>query len=177
MKTNEINFTIKTLNALPNAAKGKRDNYRDKRVSSLRLEVTSKGKKTFKVYRKLKGQPIRYTIGNIEDWSIEKARAEAETISAQIAKGINPNIEKNKLKSEITFKALFSKYMKEHAKLHKKTYARDEEDVQRYIKQWLNLRIFSIDKQKVSALHQKVGKENGHALGRIEFSNTTHIII
>ncbi len=161
MKNNEINFTIKTLNELPNAPEGKRVSYHDKRVSSLRLEVTSKGKKTFKVYRKLKSQPIRYTIGNLEDWTIENARAEAETISAQIAKGINPNAEKNKLRSETTFEKLFNKYMNEYAKIHKKTYKRDGEEVQRYLKHWLKLKISSIDKQKVFSLHQRIGKENG----------------
>ena len=161
MTTHRINFTKKTIESLPNAVKGKRDHYQDSRVKALRLEVTDKGKKTYKVYRKKGGRPIRYTIGDVADWSIENARTKAEEVNALISKGINPNIEKRKMREEMTFGGLFDMYLERYAKKHKRTWEQDRWEVQKHLSHWLNRKVSSIDKNEVQRLHTKLGKNSG----------------
>ncbi len=161
MTTQQINFTKKTVQELPNAASGKRDQYQDMRTKALRLEVTDNGKKTYKVYRKMAGRPIRYTIGDIEDWSIENARAKAEEVSALISKGINPNIEKRRIKEEITFGEMFADYMERYSKKHKRSWQYDEREVNKFLPHWFTRKLSSIHRDEVLRLHDKIASENG----------------
>lgn len=161
MTTQQINFTKKTIESLPNAASSNRDQYQDTRTNALRLEVTDKGKKTYKVYRKMGGRPIRYTIGDVQDWSIENARAKAEEVSALISKGINPNIEKQRVKAEITFNDMFKDYMERYSKKHKRSWEYDEREVNKFLPHWFNRKLSSIARDEVQRLHDKVASENG----------------
>jgi len=161
MTTLQINFTKKTVQDLPNAANGDRDQYQDTRAKALRLEVTDKGKKTYKVYRKMSGRPIRYTIGDVQDWSIENARAKAEEVSALISKGINPNIEKQRVKAEITFGDMFKDYMERYSKKHKRSWEYDEREINKFLPHWFNRKMSSIGRDEVQRLHDKVASENG----------------
>ena len=161
MTTQKINFTKKTIQDLPDAASGKRDQYQDTRTKALRLEVTDNGKKTYKVYRKMGGRPIRYTIGDTEDWSIENARAKAEEVSALISKGVNPNIEKRRIKEEITFGEMFADYMERYSKKHKRSWQYDEREVNKFLPHWFTRKLSSIHRDEVLRLHDKIASENG----------------
>lgn len=161
MTTQQINFTKKTIQDLPNAASGRRDQYQDTRTKALRLEVTDNGKKTYKVYRKMGGRPIRYTIGDTEDWSIENARAKAEEVSALISKGINPNIEKRRVREEITFGEMFADYMERYSKKHKRSWQYDEREVNKFLPHWFTRKLSSIQRDEILRLHDKVASENG----------------
>ena len=71
----QINFTKKTINALPIPEPGKRDTYHDTKTAGLQLRVTPTGAKTFSVYRRTKGgTPERVTLGRYPDMTIEQAR-------------------------------------------------------------------------------------------------------
>jgi len=161
MTTQRINFTKRSIEALPGAPKGKRDFYQDTRLKALRLEVTDTGKKTYKVYRKMHGRPVRYTIGDIQDWSIEKAREKAEEISSLISKGTNPNIEKKRIRQEITFGKLFSEYMERYSKKHKRTWKQDEWEFKKFLSHWSNRKISSLNRDEIQRLHDKIGSRNG----------------
>lgn len=172
MTTKQFNFTKKIIEELPKAAEGMREHYQDTRIKALRLEVTDTGKKTYKVYRKKGGRPIRYTIGDIRDWTLENARVKAEEISAQISKGINPNIEKQRIRQEVTFGELFSEYLERHSKKHKRSWRYDEREVNKFLKHWFNRKISSLSRDDMRRLHDKVGRQNGpiqanRILGRI----------
>lgn len=161
MATKQINFTKKTIQELPEAAGGKRDQYQDTRTKALRLEVTDRGKKTYKVYRKMSGRPIRYTIGDVHDWSIENARTKAEEVSALISKGVNPNIEKQRIKAEILFRDMFMDYMERYSKKHKRSWKYDEREINKFLPHWFNRKLSSITRDEVQRLHEKIANENG----------------
>lgn len=161
MTTKRFNFTKKGIEELPKAATGMREHYQDMKVMALRLEVTDTGKKTYKVYRKKNGRPIRYTIGDVRDWSLENARAEAEDISARISKGLNPNIEKQRIRQETTFGELFSKYMEQHSKKHKRSWKYDEREINKFLKHWFNRKLSSLSSEDMRRLHDKIGRQNG----------------
>ncbi|AZL15276.1 tyrosine-type recombinase/integrase [Rickettsiales endosymbiont of Stachyamoeba lipophora] len=154
-------FTKKYLDELPNAEPGKRSYYKDSKVNGLEIMVTDKGNKSFKVTKKKNGRIIRVTIGTYPDISIENARKEAFHISAQIAQGINPNEEKHKVKSEITFGEMFHQFMERYSKKHKKSWIYDEREVNKFCIHWFKRKASSITKQEIQQLHEKIGDING----------------
>ncbi len=146
---------------LPVPSKGKRAYYYDTKVRGLGISITDKGTKTFIVYRKVNGRPERVTIGPYPDISIENARGKASEINSQIAQGRNPNQEKNKLRGELIFKELFTKYLERHAKLHKKSWQSDENQYRLYLTHWNKRRLSSFQRSDIETLHTKVGQEHG----------------
>ena len=66
----------------------------DTEVRGLILRVSSSGRKTFSIFKKLNGRPVRVTLGTFPDLSVEQARKLAQEVLSDIAHGINPNEEK-----------------------------------------------------------------------------------
>src|SRR5690349_18247143 len=101
--TNKINFIKATLDALPLPTAGMRSYYYDIKTRGLGISITSKGSKSFIVYRWVSGKPERVTLGRYPDLSIEQARRMASEVNATIAKGENPNDKRRADRAEITF--------------------------------------------------------------------------
>ena len=160
-KNNKFNFTKRSLEVLPKAITGKRAYYYDTKVRSLGVALTDKGTQTFFVYRKISGRPERIILGRYPDLSIENARGLASDVNSQIAHGKNPNREKNKLRGELTFKDLFTRYLEQHAKVHKKSWQGDMDQHRLYLSSWDKRKISGIHKSDVETLHAKIGKDRG----------------
>ncbi len=161
LKDSCFNFTKRTIDALPLPETGKRLYVYDTNIRGLELMVTHQGSKSFKVYRKFNDKPVRVTLGKYPEMSIEQARNEAQNVISVMIKGRNPNDEKRKLRSETTFSEMFSLYMENYSKHHKKTWKSDEKDVPRFLGHWFPRKLSSITKQEVQVLHEKVRQENG----------------
>ena len=58
-----FNFTKKALDTLIMPETGKRSYFYDAKVRGLELMITEHGSKSFKVYRKCNGRPVRVTLG------------------------------------------------------------------------------------------------------------------
>ena len=82
-----LNFTIKAIESLVVPLAGRRLYYRDTKISNLVLMITDKGVKSFQVYRKINGRPVRVTLGRFPDLSVENARNKAMEANAQISQG------------------------------------------------------------------------------------------
>ncbi len=167
--TNKINFTKKAIEDLPTPEIGQRTYYKDTKVRGLEVMVTHSGAKSFKVYRKFKGRPVRVTLGKFPDLTVEKARKKAEAVNSDFADGVNCIVEKKKISNECTFKELFDKYIDEYAKPNgNRSWEDDVKDVNRNLKHWMNRKISSITKDEVSKLHVKFGKDRGiHGANRL----------
>ena len=63
MAYEKINFSRSALTALPPAPDGKRVYYSDTKEPGLCLCVTGTGTKSFQVYIKQNGRPVRVTLG------------------------------------------------------------------------------------------------------------------
>ncbi|MBU6257890.1 MAG: integrase arm-type DNA-binding domain-containing protein [Burkholderiales bacterium] len=63
---------------------------RDTEAPSLRVRVTSAGAKSYVFESKLNRKNIRRTIGDVRDWTIEKARGEARRLAVLVDNGIDP---------------------------------------------------------------------------------------
>jgi len=159
---NEIlNFTKKALDALPLPPTGKRFSFKDEKVRGLIIRVTANGQKTFQLYQKHQGRPVRVTLGSFPDTTIENARREATKAKGALAGGANPNVEKNRLRKEITMKELFELYMERYSKVEKKSWKYDEREINKFLSQWFNRKISDISKYEIKSLHLKIRENNG----------------
>ncbi len=93
--------------------------------------------------------------------SVENARKSAQKNKGLIAGGVNPNVEKRRVRDEYTFKQLFDEYMERYSKVHKKSWVYDEREVNKHLSHWFTRKISSITKNDVAKLHGKLGKESG----------------
>lgn len=156
-----LNFTKKTLDALPLPPTGKRFSFKDEKVRGLIVRVTANGQKTFQLYQKHQGRPVRVTLGTFPDTTIENARREATKAKGALAGGANPNVEKNRLRKEITMKELFELYMERYSKVEKKSWQYDKREINKFLSQWFNRKISDISKYEIKSLHLKIRENNG----------------
>lgn len=160
MASHHLNFTKAALVKAPAAGKG-RDYYYDEREKGLQMAVTATGTKTFYLYKRIDGKPERVLLGRFPDLSVENARKLAAEAKGKIATGNNPQKEKRAIRDEMTFGALFAEYLEKYSKVHKRSWAYDEREVNKFLSHWFKRKISSIEKTDVDRLHAKVGKENG----------------
>ncbi|MEO8193977.1 MAG: site-specific integrase [Gemmatimonadales bacterium] len=158
---NRINFTKRALEAISPAPAGKRAYYYDTKIRGLVLDVTPNGVKTFRLYRKVNGQPQRSLIGRFPDVSVERARAKAEADNGKIANGENPGAKRRDLRKEMKFGEMFDLYLERYAKKEKRSWSGDEWLYKRYLAGWANRPLSSLDRDDVERLHTAIGNEHG----------------
>lgn len=161
MLKSKFNFTQKKLDEVPLPEQGKRTTYRDEKKSGLVLIVYPTGRKVYQLYKKFQGRPVRVTLGTFPEMGVEEARREATIKDGELAKGTNPNVEKHKIRNELSFGELFDQYMERYAKLHKKSWKYDEREVNKFLSHWFNRKINSIEKYEIVRLQERIFKENG----------------
>ena len=161
MENNRFNFTKATLEALRVPPVGKRAYYYDTKMRGLGISITSNGVRSFIVYRKINGKPERITLGRFPDLSIEQARRKAETINAAIAQGENPNDQRRADRAEMTLEELFTEYLERYAKLHKRSWKKDQAQFHRHLATWRNRKLSAITKTDIQKLHHDIGRDHG----------------
>lgn len=98
MTTKRIHLTIERIRKL-NPPEGKQAIYVfDDDPKHLSVRITPAGAKSFVYAGKLNGTPLRVTIGSVEDWVLEDARAEARRLQTVVDSGRDPR----QVKAEIT---------------------------------------------------------------------------
>lgn len=167
MVSHKINFTKAAINNIipPIRDKSKKggvyDTYYDLNEKGLVLIVSNGGVKSFYLYAKINGKPVRVQLGKSPEMTIEQARKAATHNRSMINNGLNPNDEKKKRKSELTFGELFEQYMERYSKKEKRSWQYDEREVNKYLPHWLKRKVSSISNSDVRELHEKMGAENG----------------
>lgn len=134
----------------------------DAKCPDLRLQVTAAGAKSFYVYRKLHGEPIRYRLGSFSELGIDAARKMAREKVGVMVKGIDPREAKRAARDGVTFAELATSYIDLHAKPRKKSWQEDQRQLDTYLKPWYSRALQSIRREHVAALHAKLGKDHGH---------------
>jgi integrase len=164
----KFQFTKERIEALPAPENGQRAYYYDAKVRGLAIAVSSLGKKTFVLYRKVAGRPERITIGAFADLSIEQARGQAEQLNADIAMGENPAAERRNIRAEATLQELFDTYLERHAKVFKRTWQDDQGTFNLHLAHWKLRKLSSLRRVDVVTLHAKIGRTNGkYAANRV----------
>ncbi len=156
-----FNFTKKALDTIVIPETGKRFYFYDTKVRGLELMITEQGSKSFKVYRKCNGKPVRVTLGKYPEMSLENARNEAQRVITEMINGKNRNEEKKKIRAETTFGEAFEIFMERYSKIYKKSWKRDESEVNRFLNHWFKKKLSDISKQDVQYIHEAIRKESG----------------
>lgn len=146
----------------PDGAKGSvYDTYKDTEEKGLILTVTDKGAKTYYLYRKVLGRPERIKLGRFDEIGVTEARRLAKVRKGEIASGKNPNEEKKRVRSDITFGEMFEMYMERYSKKFKKSWKYDEREVNKFLSHWFKRKAASVKKEEVIKLHEKLHDNNG----------------
>ena len=120
-KVNLTHQTIKTLTA------GRwLTDYWDEGMPRFGVRVHHTGRKTFMVRYDAGGKKRRFTLGTFPSLSLADARDKAKVIIGRIARGEDPQAEKNADRKAETFAELAAEYLERHAKQKKRRWREDE---------------------------------------------------
>ena len=156
---NRLNFTKREIEKLPIPATVVAYYY-DTRVRGLRLGVHPKtGRRTYSLYRKVKGTATTIPIGAFPELTIEEARGKASALNAQIAKGENPR-EALKASNNPTLGEFFERYLAEHRVRGKPAGEAWRRDVRQrfelYLKPWAGRHLSEVTRADLERLHTEI---------------------
>jgi integrase len=171
----EINFTKQALEKLPPL---KQDRYRvyDSATRGLGVLVHPNERRVFFWYRRVRGVPRWHTIGDYGELTIEKARAKADELNAELANwkadGYTGHSLKLEKRSDLTLKAMNEDYCERHLRNHAKNANRAIKETKatfdNHLAQWKDRTPSSINRTDVRELHAAIGKEVGtYAANRV----------
>ena len=153
-------FTVKSLNALPNAKKGSRDTYYDTKVSGLSIRVTSTGVKSFAVRKFMNNKAVRTTLGHYPAMTIAQARDAARKALNTLSAGTNPNVVKKAQRMKtITLQEAMKDYIAncKHERRKDKTIRDYQIIFNSYLSEWSTKELTSITTEMVKNKHKKIG--------------------
>lgn len=152
-------FTKRRIEAVGLPERG-REQYRDTKTPGLVLRVTAAGAKTFYVYKKLNGRPVRFKLGDFPTMTVDQARHRAADILGEIAKGANPAAARRAGRQAPTLRELFEHWIA-HAKLAKRTWRDDERQFEKYLAPLKNRKLGDITQGDVARWHSDIGRKHG----------------
>jgi integrase len=135
--------------------------YRDDALRGFALRCNWGGTKSFILESRIKGRPRRLTIGRYPDMSVLKARAQALKIKSIIAHGGDPTIERERGRNEPTFADLADRYINEHAKQHKASWARDVSRIEAHFARWKTRKLSDISAGDVVKVQNEIATRHG----------------
>ena len=161
MSKNKIKLNIQTIKNLPTPTDGKRTYYYDNKVPGLGIMIFPSGTKTFFLYKRVDGKPDKIKLGRFPDMSPEQAINAAYKLMSEISEGANPNSDKKKFRSEMTFDKLFERYLNEYAKPHKASWSGDLHYYEKFLRKLDNKKISDITRNDIERLHNQVKELSG----------------
>lgn len=163
-----LNFTRSALSDLPLPDAGKRAYYSDTKIDGLQLVITSKGTKSFYLYKKISGRPTRYKLGRFPAISTQQARKLALKALGEIADGKNPQeLRRAQRATGVTLETCFEEYLKRRTALRPKTVKDYKQVMSCAFGDWQKKPVASITKDLVSNRHRKLGRESGEAYANL----------
>jgi len=156
------NLSVRILDKLPNAAKGKRDVYHDDKVKGLSVRVTSSGYKSFIVRKKKNGKDSLTTVGHYPTMTVEQARVKARSLLSLFDSGIIPKQrEQEQQTQKITLRQVYLDYVKSRGtNLKENTKKGYESAYNNYLNQWSNTPIAEITRDMVEKKHRAITKQS-----------------
>lgn len=159
-----FNFTKGAIEALPTPEK-REVFYFDTNQRNLCLSITPKRFVAFHVWRKVKGQKVRFKIGRFPELSVTEARTKCTAYLNRIENGEDVVGARREAREELTLKAFFAVYLQRHAKPHKKSWAYDAANFTNHLDGPLGNKLLSgISKARVVQLQAKLAEERGQVI-------------
>ncbi len=159
----EISFSNAALARLKKPDNKSRQEYRDRGEGGLYLYVTQTGIKTYYLYRKHEGRPLRIKIGRYPDLSVTAARKRARELKGELALGIwsesRPGSHKQ---SKVTLRTIEEEYIAtKRASLKKSTIKLYQNTTKLHLACWFDLPISTISKEQLKKRHDKITSRCG----------------
>jgi integrase len=151
-----VSFTRTVLDRLAVPPGKDRAWVHDAKTSNLCFMKTASGGSAYYWYGKVSGRPIRYRLGD-GTLAVEVARKLALEVAGKVAKGVNPQAEKQQARGSMTFGELFAWFMESHAKKLKRTWRKDQLRYNMHLAHLANRKANSITRRDIGALHAKIG--------------------
>ncbi|HCS27406.1 MAG TPA: integrase [Spongiibacteraceae bacterium] len=154
----QFNFTKQAIEDLP--LPDTRIEYRDEKISELRLRVTATGVKSFSVFKRVSGgSPVRITLGKYPGLSPVRARTLALKHLADLSDGVNPNDQRRvETISVVTLGEIFEGY-KRARKLKVSTLKGYEGVVRNHLKKLVNKPLRDIDRRVIVDIHAGIASK------------------
>lgn len=126
-------------------------------VPGLLIRVLPGGAKTFQVYRKVKGRPVRVGLGRFPAVTVEQARRRAIQELAKLTEGINPNEEKRRSREEssTTLRKVLDDYCRDR-RLRPNTEAGYRGALNKYLPEYLDQPLEMVTRDVVMCVHQAI---------------------
>lgn len=153
-------FSEKTIKALIPPLKDRVD-WWDETTPHLSCRVSSTGVKSFYWIGRTGGEWNRVMIGAFPDMSVQGARQEANRLSGLAAVGSPTVSRRNKAKGEWTLGELYTWYMENLSKPHKRTWRKDEQIYRDGLSQWSDRKVSKVLTEDLQKLHVKTGETRG----------------
>lgn len=177
MATHSFNFTkeaIENLVPLPTEV----FNVSDVKIRGLRLRINPGGSKTFHLYRKVHGRPVRFTIGRFPEITVQQARNKAIEVISKYNIGQDPAAEKAEIRNQLTFKEAWQRYYIEHALRNTKRPDDNKKMLEKHVFPIIgSTRLSDITKEKIKKVHTSVWSAKKRKEGEmINYSHADRII-
>lgn len=139
----------------------------DHDVQGFGLRVYPSGRKAFVLSYRHLGRKRLITIGDYGVFTLDAARSKAKKLLAHVDER-DPLAERQKAQRGDTFADLARVYLERHAKARKLTWAKDESQLRRHLlKPWGALKLESIGRADVAALHRRLGQRTPIEANRV----------
>jgi integrase len=146
-----LGFNERSLRAL--RAAGGRVDYMDLGLRGFGLTVRPTGRKTFFVRYRLRRGEGRITLGDYPGVPLAEARSAAKEVLGRVARGEDPQTERQEKRAARSFGELAQSYIEVHAKRRKRTWEEDERILRRdLLPAWGRLVASEIRRRDVAAL-------------------------
>lgn len=100
----------------------------DDHVRGLGVRITPAGMKSFVLNYRIYGRERRMTLGRVAELSLSRARTRASEELELVRKGVDPLAQKEARRDAPTMAELFKRYLRDHARPHKKPRSVEEDD-------------------------------------------------
>jgi integrase len=163
----KVAFTNRTLAAVTIPPGADRAWVYDSGCANLGYMVTPSAR-SFYWCGRVRGRrsPIRYRLGG-DEIGIEQARRLAKQTSIEVANGIDPMQQRKRLRAGTTLRELFTKFLEEYAKLHKRSWRKDQERFDKHLSVLADRNVETITREDVDALIRRIGQTKPGAANRV----------
>lgn len=162
MRLNKLSIDKISIPPVKEPGKTAQERYYDDSLKGFGVRITSGGTKAFFVEKAVNRKLRRITLGHYPGLTVEMARKEAQKLLGQIAIGIDPIIERQKLKIQsMTLIQLFENYKTTRKGLKKNTLLSYNGIIKLAFSEWQQKMIIDINREMVAKKHQELGEKSG----------------
>ena len=138
--------------------------YWDTELTGFGVRVGAR-EKTFILERRVRGKPVRVTLGRVGRITLQKARQDAQQLIGEMVGGTDPVARKRDQTGEgITLQAAWELHKVAMRKKGNSQATFDDYQfkIDCHMSDWLDRPLAEITRKMVSALHAKIGEANGN---------------